>query len=93
MYLTAKQHQINGKITIHGKTKKINCVGFLKKIDNPLELVTSVIRNTADFNIKIPAIVDNKISKTVNVTPSCVLQYTYFVKQSLNATSKFLNLN
>ncbi|MFV8355983.1 YceI family protein [Flavobacterium sp. XS1P32] len=71
---TAKQHQINGKITIHGKTKKINCVGFLKKIDNRLELVTSVIVNTADFNIKIPAIVDTKISKTVKITVSCVLQ-------------------
>ncbi len=71
---TAKQHQISGKITIHGKTKKINCVGFLKKTDNGLELVTSIILNIADFNIKIPAIVENKISKTVNVTIRCVLQ-------------------
>ena len=71
---SAKQHQISGKITIHGKTKKINCVEFLKKTDNGLELVTSIILNIADFNIKIPAIVENKISKTVNVTIRCVLQ-------------------
>ena len=71
---TAKQHQIDGKITIHGKTKKINCVGFLKKTDNRLELVTSIVLNIADFNIKIPAVVENKISKTVNVTIRCVLR-------------------
>lgn len=82
-----------GKLLFVVKLKKINCTGFLKKIDNPLELVTSVIPNKANFNIKIPAVVENKIYKTVNVTISCVLQYTYFVKQSLNATSKFLNLN
>jgi polyisoprenoid-binding protein YceI len=61
LYFNTKQ-QINGKITIHGKTKKINCVGFEKNRQR-LELVTSVIVNTADFNIKIPAIVDTKISK------------------------------
>lgn len=71
---TPKQHQISGKITIHGKTKKINCTGLLKKVDNRLELVTSFLVNTEDFNVKIPAIVENKISKKVKVKISCVLQ-------------------
>jgi len=74
LYLTAKQHQINRKITIHGKTKKINRICFLKKIDNLLELLTSVMLNTAHFNIKIPAVMEDKIYKTVIVTISCVLQ-------------------
>ncbi|MFV8269669.1 YceI family protein [Flavobacterium sp. GT2N3] len=70
----AKEFQINGQITIHGRTKKIEINGFVKKVDKRIELTSEFPLNTDDFKIEIPFIVRSKISKSVNTQLICVLQ-------------------
>lgn len=69
-----KQYEIKGKITIHGKTKKITIYGTIKKVGEGIELVSNFPLNTDDFGIEIPYIVRSKIAKNVNTQITCVLQ-------------------
>ncbi|MFV8442669.1 YceI family protein [Flavobacterium sp. LB2P44] len=72
--LDGTQYQINGKITIRGRTKKIVINGNLKKVNTGIELYSAFLLNTDDFNIEIPFIVRSKISKEVSTQIICVLQ-------------------
>ncbi|HEY4628926.1 MAG TPA: YceI family protein [Flavobacterium sp.] len=69
-----KEYQIKGKMTIHGKSKKITVYGTIKKVGEGIELISNFPLNTDDFGIKIPYIVRSKISKKVNVFVHYVLQ-------------------
>lgn len=71
---TANEYLIKGKITIHGKSKKIIVIGTIKKGAEGLELISNFPLNTDDFKIEIPSIVRSKISKNVNTQLYCVLQ-------------------
>ncbi|MFV8343117.1 YceI family protein [Flavobacterium sp. XS2P39] len=71
---TANEYLIKGKITIHGKSKKIIVIGKIKKGTQGIELVSNFPLNTDDFKIEIPNIVRSKISKNVNTQLYCVLQ-------------------
>lgn len=62
------EYQIKGIIKIHGKSKPLICKAFLKKVPNGMEINSSFVLNTDDFNIQIPSIVANKISKQVHST-------------------------
>lgn len=70
----AKLHQINGKITIRGNTKKMLITGTLKKVNNGIELYCAFPLNTTDLKIEIPTVVRSKISKNVNTQIICLLQ-------------------
>lgn len=70
----ANQYQIIGKITMHGKSKKIIVTGTIKKGAQGIELMTNFPLNTDDFKIEIPFIVRSKVSKNVNTQLYCVLQ-------------------
>ena len=67
-------YYISGKINIHGKSKNIRVSAKIKKLGKGLELQSNFTINTDDFNIDIPYIVRNKISKEVTVTFYSVLQ-------------------
>lgn len=69
-----KEYQITGKITIHGRTKKIRISSSLKKVGKRIELIASFPLNTDDFNIEIPFIVRSKIAKKVNTQIIYILQ-------------------
>jgi hypothetical protein len=69
----AGEYQINGKITIRGRTKRITLSGTLKKVDNGIELFAAFPLNTDDYKIQIPFIVRSKISKNVKTKIICVL--------------------
>jgi hypothetical protein len=69
----ATEYQITGKITMHGKSKKIKVTGTIKKGAQGIEIITSFPLNTDDFKIDIPFIVRSKISKNVNTQLYCVL--------------------
>ena len=69
-----KTYTINGKIYIHGETKNIIVTAKIKKGNRGIELHSNFTLNTDDFNIEIPYIVRNKISKQVNVSLHSVLQ-------------------
>lgn len=66
-------YYINGKLTIHGKSKNIRVSSKIKKMENQVKIHSTFTLNTDDFNIEIPFIVRNKISKTVSVTVDSVL--------------------
>lgn len=70
----ANQYMIKGKITMHGKSKKIIVTGMIKKGPQGIELISNFPLNTDDFKIEIPYIVRSKISKNVNTQVYCVLQ-------------------
>ena len=70
----SKEYAIKGKMTIHGKSKKIMVYGTIKKAGEGIELVSNFPLNTDDFGIEIPFIVRSKISKNVNTQITCVLQ-------------------
>ena len=69
-----KEYRIKGKITIHGKSKKIIITGTIKKTDLGIELISNFPLNTDDFKIEIPFMVRSKISKNINTQLNFVLQ-------------------
>jgi hypothetical protein len=69
-----KEFKMKGDMKIHGKTKKINTIVILRKIDNKLEIISNLSLNIKDFNIKIPEILSMKIAETVNIKSQFVLQ-------------------
>lgn len=71
--ITVGEYQINGKITIRGRTKRLILKGTLKKVDQGIELYATFPLNTDDFKIEIPFIVRSKIAKNVNTKIICVL--------------------
>ncbi|MNQ16042.1 YceI-like domain protein [compost metagenome] len=70
----ALEYFIKGKIEIHGVTKNIVIKAKIKKVTEGVELTSDFNLNTDDFDIEIPFIVSNKISKNVNTQFKFVLQ-------------------
>lgn len=65
---------VNGNLTIHGITKQVNIPGTIIIKDGKPELQAKFSLLIADYNISIPGIVRDKISKTVSVIVNCSLQ-------------------
>lgn len=63
----AKNFTIQGKMELHGETKDVTMQAQIRKVDNGVEIKSSFILNTDDFNIDIPAVIKTKVSKQVNV--------------------------
>jgi len=70
----AKEYQINGKLEIHGKSKKIIVLARIKKVAKGIELISNFTVNTDDYGIEIPSIIRSKISQNVSIRIECVLQ-------------------
>ena len=60
-------YTIKGKIELHGKSKKISFIAYIKKINNIVTIQSNFELSADDFDIKIPAIVKNKVSNIINV--------------------------
>lgn len=69
-----KEFKMNGKLELHGKSKEINTVVFLRKVGDGLEIVSNFNVNSDDFNIKIPTVLAKKVSKTVNVNANFLVK-------------------
>jgi polyisoprenoid-binding protein YceI len=69
-----KEFKLKGELKIHGKTKKINTIALLKKIDDRLEIVSDFNINVKDFNIEIPEILSLKVAETVTIGSRFLLQ-------------------
>ncbi|MCV9934229.1 YceI family protein [Flavobacterium sp. LS1R47] len=65
---TPKEYIIKGKLQIHGKIKQIEVSAKLKKVPEGIEIISDFPLNTDDFNIKIPSMIESKISKKVNTS-------------------------
>ncbi len=69
-----KQFNMKGDLKIHGKTKKINTVVILRKLENKLEIISNFSIKIKDFNIKIPEMLSMKIAQTVTIKSEFLLQ-------------------
>ena len=63
-----KEYKILGVLTIRGIKKSVTINCSLKKINKGLSLKTNFGVLASDFDIKIPKVVRNKISKEINIT-------------------------
>ncbi len=59
--------QVKGQLTLHGVTKTIDVPATLKVQSNKLTGASNFKLTPADFNIKIPALVREKIAKQIDV--------------------------
>ncbi len=59
--------KISGKLTMHGDTKEIPAKGIFTVKDGKVSGTASFTITLSDFDIDIPAVVKDKISKTVNI--------------------------
>ncbi|MDX6182509.1 YceI family protein [Flavobacterium sp. Fl-77] len=69
-----KEYKIAGKLYLHGKSKEIVVNAFLKKIGGGIQIVSNFQIMVDDFDIDIPYMIANKISKTVNTDIIGILQ-------------------
>jgi polyisoprenoid-binding protein YceI len=69
--------KINGMLTFHGETKKLESIPFKFSNDKDLIQVSGSFKvNTSDFNIKIPKVVKDKVSETVEIFLNFTLKKT-----------------
>lgn len=59
--------QVKGQLTIHGVTKNITSAGTLKIIGGNIDASSTFNVLLSDYNIKIPAIVKDKVSNTIKI--------------------------
>ena len=66
--------EVSGNITIHGVTKKITVPGVIEVRSGKPQASTKFTVLVADYNIKIPGVVQDKISKEVAIEVSCMYE-------------------
>lgn len=71
---TDREFTIKGMLELHGKSKEITVPAKIKKTDEGIALTTDFTVNSDDFNIQIPKMVSNKVSKKVNISIDCMLK-------------------
>jgi hypothetical protein len=65
--------KVKGKLTIHGETKDVETTGTVVIKAGKIEADAGFNIELADYNISIPKLVQDNISKTVNITVDCTL--------------------
>lgn len=66
--------KVKGKLTIHGVTKDVESTGTLKINGGKIDANSVFNVLISDYNIKIPAIVKDKVSNTIKITVDCDLE-------------------
>ena len=66
--------KVKGKLTIHGITKDVETTGTVKVDGGKLDIASSFNILLSDYEIKIPAIVKDKISNSIKITVDCKLE-------------------
>ena len=73
---TYNEGSVAGGLTIHGITKEITVPARLDQEEGNYVLVTSFDITLADYEVKIPSAVSNKISKTASIQVQATLKNT-----------------
>lgn len=71
---TSREYDVKGKLYIHGKWKMITVKALLKRVPEGIQIVSAFPISISDFNIEIPYVVANKISKTVQTDLSGIMK-------------------
>jgi polyisoprenoid-binding protein YceI len=66
--------KVKGKLTIHGVTKDVETTGTLKVSGGKVDANSTFNILLSDYNIKIPALVKDKVSNNVKIVVSCLLE-------------------
>lgn len=64
----------NGKLTMHGVTRDVSVPGTVTVKGSEATINSKFKVRTADYGIKIPALVEGKIAKEIAVTVNTILQ-------------------
>lgn len=65
---------VKGKLTIHGETKDVETQGKLIVDKGKINAIADFSVLLADYNISIPGLVADKVSKTAKITVACLLE-------------------
>lgn len=65
---------VTGNLQIHGVTRKINVPGIIIIKDGKISASSTCTIMIKDYDIKIPSIVSNKISESIEINVSCLYQ-------------------
>jgi polyisoprenoid-binding protein YceI len=68
------QAKVKGKLTIHGVTKDVETTGSLKINGGKIDASSSFNVLLSDYNIKIPAVVKDKVSNSIKIVVDCNLE-------------------
>jgi polyisoprenoid-binding protein YceI len=66
--------KVKGKLTMHGQTRDVESTGTIEVRGGKLEADAVFNITLADYNVSIPAMVKDNISKTVSITVDCSLE-------------------
>lgn len=66
--------KVKGKLTIHGVTKDVESIGTIKINGRKIDALSTFNVLISDYNIKIPAIVKDKVSDNIKITVDCDLE-------------------
>jgi hypothetical protein len=69
-----KEYEVKGKLYLHGKSKIITVKVLIKRVPEGIQIVSNFPISVSDFNIEIPYVVANKISKTVYTDLSGIMK-------------------
>ena len=75
----AQEANVEGELTLHGVTKKISTKAILHPQNGKIAGTCDFVVSAEDFEIKIPALVRDKIAKEVKVTVD--ISYERFEQQ------------
>ncbi len=60
--------QVEGKLTIHGVTKTVKVLGAIAVKGGDIKLTAKFTVSIKDYNVEIPGVVADKISKTASIS-------------------------
>lgn len=66
--------KVKGRMTIHGVTKNVETTGTLKVSGGKIDASSVFNVFISDYNIRIPAVVKDKVSNTIKVVVDCRLE-------------------
>lgn len=66
--------KVTGQLTIHGVTKTVATTGTFKINSGNIDATSTFNVLLSDYNIKIPAIVKDKVSNTIRIVVDCHLE-------------------
>jgi polyisoprenoid-binding protein YceI len=66
--------KVKGKLTLHGVTKDVETTGTVKVSGGKLDASSTFNILLSDYNIKIPAVVKDKVSNNVKIVVDCKLE-------------------
>ena len=66
--------KVKGDLTMHGKTEEVETTGKLVIQGGKINAMADFTVKLSDFNISIPGLVADKVSKSARISVSCSLE-------------------